>query len=110
VAGGAGLAALGVGAAFGIDYANANAKVKADCPGNVCDPHKYTLESAQALAGRWNRDLGLFIGCGAVGVIGVTAAIVGISRTPRRQESSNTAMVSPWLSPGLVGMAVQGKF
>lgn len=111
-AGGVGLAALGAGVAFAVDHASARRTMAADCPGDVCDSTRYSLETMQSLRGRWNRDLGLAVGLGAVGLVGVSVAAVGIARRPQenRQPTSPTAALTPWLSPNAGGAFISGAF
>ena len=82
VIGGAGLVAAGVGAGFFVDHLGARDRVAQDCPGNVCDPTKQDAASAQALRAQWNRDLGLAIGFGALGLAGIGVGIAGIALRP----------------------------
>jgi hypothetical protein len=96
VSGGVGLAALGASAAFAVDYANVRGLISRDCPDNLCDPQKYVADHLPDQRVRWNRDLGLFIGLGAVGVGTVTAAVIGIAR-PRR-DLPRPAALSPWVA------------
>ena len=112
-AGAAGLAAIGVGVGFAVDYASVRGTVGSDCPGDVCDPRVHTTESMGELRTRWNRDLGLFVGFGAAGVLAVGAAIVGITTASPRDEQragKPTVGVVPWISAGTTGAVVTGAF
>lgn len=111
-AGGVGVAALGAGVAFAVDHASARRTLAADCPGDVCDSARYSLETMQSLRGRWNRDLGLAVGLGAAGVVGVSIAAVGIARGSRenRLPPSSAAALTPWLSPNAGGAFISGDF
>jgi hypothetical protein len=96
VSGGVGLAALGASVAFVIDYASVRGTIARDCPNDLCDPQKYAADHLPDQLGRWNRDLGLFIGLGVLGAGAVTAAVVGVAR-PRRDPPRVTAF-SPWVA------------
>lgn len=110
VVGGVGLAALGAGIGFAVDYAKARSTVTSDCPGGVCDPRTYDLTRMQALRGRWNRDLGLFLGLGAVGLGGVGAGAAILVQSPRTERPAAPAAFAPWLAPGAAGGVWTGSF
>jgi hypothetical protein len=60
---------------------------------------------------RKNRDLPLFIGFGAAGLVALGAAVVGIVRTPSDQAApTTTAVATPWFAPGGGGAALSGRF
>ncbi|MFO0585922.1 MAG: hypothetical protein U0441_00210 [Polyangiaceae bacterium] len=82
VVGGAGLVAAGVAAGFFVDHLGARDRVAQDCPNDVCDPSKLDATSAQALRAQWNRDLGLAIGFGALGLAGIGVGVAGIALRP----------------------------
>lgn len=81
-AGGVGIVALGAGAGFLVDFLGVRDTLARDCPGNLCDPARQDAASAQSLRGQWNRDVGLAIGLGALGVAGLGVAIAGIVARP----------------------------
>jgi hypothetical protein len=107
--GAAGLAALGVGAAFMVDFLNVRKTVAADCPAGLCDPKRYDQADADALRARWNRDIGLAVGLGAVGLVGLGTGIGGLLTAKGTGASAGSA-VMPWISPGGAGATVQGVF
>lgn len=109
VAGGVGLAALGVGGYFAYDYISVRGDVEDACPDNVCTPGTYTPEEVEGLRSRWNRNFGLAIGLGAAGLAGVGVAVVGIVTAPRKTETAETGFV-PWASPSGFGATYRGAF
>jgi hypothetical protein len=90
ISGGIGLAALGASVGFAVDYANVRSAVTSACPGDVCQGH------LPEQLGHWNRDLGLFLGLGAVGVAAVATAVVGVVGKTRARDPSGR--LSPWLT------------
>jgi len=106
--GGVGILALGVGVAFAVDYASVRGTVAADCPSGICDLARYDDPAADALEARWNRDLGLAVGLGAVGLVGIGAAIYGIA-AGQPSEPEDTAL-APWFAPGAAGVTLGGAF
>lgn len=111
VAGGAGLVALGVGGYFAYDHIKVRGEVNDHCPDGACDAKAYSDDDVSALQARWNRDLGLAIGLGAVGLAGVGVAIVGFtSSSSKAKESDGAAMFLPWASPGGFGAGYRGVF
>jgi hypothetical protein len=106
LSGGIGLAALGASIGFAVDYANVRSTIARDCPGDVCDPQKYVADHLSDQPARWNRDLGLFIGLGALGVGTATAAVIGIAR-PRR-DTPRAISFSPWVAAHAAGLAFTG--
>jgi hypothetical protein len=114
VIGGLGFGALGAAAAFGIDGLLTNSDLDELCNGNLaqCEVPTQTQADAMGLANaQKNRDLGFFIGFAAVGVIGVTAGLVGMSNSSKTPAQTTTGLVVvPMAGPGLGGMAVGGRF
>lgn len=109
VAGGVGIAALGVGIGFAVDYAGVRSTIAEDCPEGVCSSAK--LAEANGALARWNRDLGLMVGMGATGVVGVVVGAVGISRRADGEASKpGRAVVAPWVGLRTVGAGIGGKF
>ncbi len=113
VSGGVGLVALGVGAYFVADYLSVKSLVSTDCPNNTCGSKIYASDNLPDQLTRWNRDLGAFVGLGAVGVVAVTVAIVGIARTPRARKAVDAHVVpsfAPFITPTAGGGAITGTF
>jgi hypothetical protein len=115
LAAGGGAVALGVSVGFMVDYAGARSTLSVDCPGGTCV--KYTVAQAEAASARVNRDVGLFVGLGAAGVVGVGAGLFGILTAkpqPQTQENQRAAEPSmaaaPWVSPYGGGAALSGSF
>ncbi|AKT38158.1 PEGA domain-containing protein [Chondromyces crocatus] len=116
LSGSVGLVALGVGVAFTIDHAATRATVAADCPMNSCLWPHYDDARAMNLERRWNRSLGLAIGCGVAGVLGVGTAIYGVASAgaggAQRTDDNARRRVSvvPWASQEGGGVSVGGRF
>jgi hypothetical protein len=110
VTGGAGLAALGGGVAFAVDYASLRSTLAKACPGMTCPPGTQTEATVQALRGRWNHDLGLALGLGGAGLAGVGAAIGGIVKAPGAARRVAQTVLAPWVAPGAAGAVVGGEF
>ena len=111
VVGAVGLGLAGAGAYFLGDDLSAIHALRTRCRdvagGTYCDPgYDYAHDNA-----RKDRDFGLAMGLGGVGVVAVGAAVVGLVRglTVRKTEPSPVAAV-PWLAPGVVGAGVSGVF
>lgn len=107
--GGVGLGLVGASLYFLADRQAAIADLKAHCRevtgGTYCAPdYDFAADNA-----RKNRDLGLFIGLGGVGLAAVTAAIVVIARSHKRGARRGTT-ATPWLTPSAGGLAVAGRF
>lgn len=112
-AGAVGIAALGAGAAFAVDYVAVRSKVADECPGHVCDPRLYSSDEAESLAARWNRDLGLSIGLGAAGLAGIGAAVIGVITAKKGDGSigTPTTTLGPWTTPKVGGgVVLRGSF
>ncbi|MFY0539335.1 hypothetical protein [Nannocystis pusilla] len=109
--GGVGLGLMGASVYFLVDNRAAVADLKAHCQdvpgGTYCDPgYDFAADNA-----RKNRDLGLFIGLGTVGLAAVTVAIVEIARSKAgKRRAARTATATPWLAPGAGGLGVVGRF
>ena len=105
--GGIGLAAAGGSVYFLVDYASVQRRVTDTCPNNLCSRVVHTEESVHALNTQWNRDVGLAIGLGAVGVAGISTALVGIASG---KSNSNRVGIVPFFAPTRSGMALHGTF
>jgi hypothetical protein len=82
VVGGVGAGLIVVGGAFGVDGLRASRTLQRDCgPELVCAADYDAMDS---LTGRKNRGLALAIGLGGAGLVGVSAALVGIATAPRK--------------------------
>ncbi|WP_156338644.1 hypothetical protein [Chondromyces crocatus] len=108
ISGGVGLAALGAGVGFTIDYANVRSQVDRDCPGGVCPAARYDVASVEALTARWDRDLGFMVGLGAVAALGIGAAIYEVASAGGAAPAD--VAVVPWVGPGVAGMSVGRAF
>jgi hypothetical protein len=104
---GVGLASLGTGIGFAVDFADAKNTTDADCPDNKC-LSTYTTDDIESLRGRWNRSLALTTVFGAAGVGCVVASLVGIISTKRSDEPK--VVITPQISLGAAGAVVAGSF
>ena len=110
VSAGIGLVGAGVSIGFFADYVGARQTLMKACPGNVCDPRDYDLESMTALRAHWNRDLGLGMGFGAMALSGLAVAIVGIAAAPVAAKSSVSVRVVPAAGSSSGGVVLTGAF
>lgn len=112
ISGGAGILLLTGAAAFRIDQAFVEGRQLGICKGDVeksC-PTKSVYDPT-ADNSRKNRDNGLFIGLGTVGVLGLGAAIVGfVMGPPAKKPAKKAAIVTPWIGPSVAGLGVGGRF
>lgn len=111
--GGAGIVALGTAAAFGIDGLITTHSLNNLCNGNLARctvPTQGQADAINALNGHKNRDLGLFIGFGAAGVVGVTAGLVGVLSSPKVKTKTGSLVLAPIAGPGVGGAALGGRF
>ena len=109
VVGGVGVAALGASVYFKIDQADAEDILTSECPNSVCPAYSsYDPTSDNA---RKNRSFALFVGLGAVGVVGIGAAIVGFVQAsgPEKPKQQST-MVVPYFGRGDGGVVIRGAF
>ena len=102
-----GLAALGGAAFFAYDYSKVRADVSDACPNNVCTRATVDEASLTDMQARWNRDVGLMVGLGAVGAAGV--GLFGYSFLTRPE---NGARVQTGITVGPDGASAtfQGAF
>lgn len=113
ISGGAGIIAIGAGVAFAVDYANVRSRVAGDCPDASCDWRRYTPADADQLEQRWDRSLGLAVGLGAVGLLGVGSAVIGVMTAPSappRDTPRRSVSWTPWLGVEAAGATVRGRF
>jgi serine/threonine-protein kinase len=110
VATGAGLAALGVAAGFGIDGLMAKNSIAARCHGLSPCPGLDQAD-ADSLNGRKDRGLAVFIGAGVAGAAGVAAGLAGLLGGPRAAaKDAGVIVVVPAIGPGLGGASIEGRF
>lgn len=110
ISAGAGIAFLAGAAAFRVDQAFVEGKQFGACDGDVKNkcPEGYDPGPDND---RKNRDNGLFVGLGTVGVIGLGAAVVGFVMTqPAKPAPKKAAVVVPWVGPTGFGLGVGGRF
>jgi len=111
IAGGAGLALVGVSAYFVHDTLAAIDTLHENCDvsynGTYCAPgYDYQADNA-----RKNFDLGLAMGLGGAGVLALGAAVYGIATAPRsRPTEPQGVAVTPWVAPGAAGALILGRF
>jgi hypothetical protein len=109
IAVGAGVASLGVAVGFGVDGLSAKSTIDSTCHGQSPCPG-LDPSQADALNGRKDRGLGVFIGAGAAGVAGITAGLVGLLGRRSRANATSALVVTPLLGPQLRGAALEGRF
>lgn len=110
ISAGGGIVLLAGAAAFRVDQAFVEGQQFGYCKGDVqttCPPRSEYDPAADN--DRKNRDSGLFIGFGTLGVLGIGAAVVGIvmgqsSKAPTKKVTT----VVPWIGPSSLG--VGGRF
>lgn len=103
VAGGLGIAALGVGTAFGFMAAGAKSDSEAHCEGNICDDEGIRIREEGIAAG--NLSTAFFIGGGAAAAAGVVLLLTAPSGGRAKAEVGVTSV-----SVGPLGAAVRGRF
>jgi hypothetical protein len=103
VAGGVGLAAIGVGSVFGVQAASAKSDSDAHCDGNVCDDEGFRLREDGIVSG--NVATALFIGGGAAVAGGVVLFLTAPSAKRAKTEAyAPSIVVSPF------GASVTGRW
>ncbi len=112
ISAGGGVALLAGAAAFRVDQAFVEGQQLGFCNGDVqtsCPPKtEYDPTDDNK---RKNRDSGLFIGLGTLGVLGLGAAVVGfVMGQPSKAPPKKAAVVVPWVGPSGVGLGVGGRF
>jgi hypothetical protein len=107
VSGSIGLAATGASIAFLLDYVSVQQTIIKTCPDNLCNRSIYTEETVQSLNTRWNRDVGLAVGLGTVGLAGMSAAIIGLVSS---RSNLNRVGVVPFVAPTISGIMLHGAF
>ncbi len=110
VAGGLGLGAVGGGIFFKLQQAEAEENLLANCGAAlVCDPakpYRPDEDNAQKTQGFY-----LFVGLTAAGVVGITAAVVGIvSGTSAKKPQAKSWVVTPVVGRGQGGLVLGGAF
>lgn len=112
VSAGAGIALLAGAAAFRVDQAFVEGRQAGICGDNVersCPP-KSVYDPTDDNA-RKNRDNGLFVGLGTLGVLGLGTAVVGfVMARPKKTLVKNATVVAPWIGPSGVSLGVGGRF
>lgn len=107
IVGGAGIAALGVGIGFAVDYGLVRAEVDDKCPDGRCNG--VDTAEAQGLLDRWDRDVaGLAVGAAVGGALLISGG-VGLALEPSADKPAKAAFF-PILSPQIVGVAAVGTF
>jgi hypothetical protein len=112
ISAGGGVALLAVAAAFRVDQAFVEGQQFGICKHDLqsaCPP-KSEYDPAEDNM-RKNRDSGLFVGLGTIGVLGLGAGIVGFVMGHNSQKPApKTAIVMPWVGPSGAGLGVGGRF
>jgi hypothetical protein len=110
VSGGVGVVALGVSAGFGASALGAQSKLATVC-GDIdrCPASKRSL--AGPLADQRTLDRNVFLGVGAVAVVGIALSIVGIATAPQKSGGPQASLqVAPYASPVGAGVTLQAGF
>ena len=113
ISAGAGVALLAGAAGFRIDQAFVEGRQAGYCHGHVdtsCPP-KSVYDPTEDNE-RKNRDNGLFVGLGLLGVAGLGAAVIGFVRGQPAKAPANaaTVVVMPGVGPSGVSLGVGGRF
>ncbi|MDI3287320.1 hypothetical protein [Polyangium sp. 15x6] len=111
IAGGAGLALVGVSAYFIYDDLAAIDALRENCDVSYNGTYCASGYDYQADNRRKNLDFGLALGLGSAGVLALGAAVYGIATAPRsRPTESQGVAVAPWVAPGAAGASIFGRF
>jgi hypothetical protein len=111
ISGGAGLVALGVSAGFGVSALDAQSKLVTACGGDPARCPVSTRFETVPLADQRTQGRNVSIGLGAVAVVGLGVAVVGIVTRPSRASTADTSFVlAPVSSPSGGGVEMQGRF
>jgi hypothetical protein len=111
VSGGAGVVALGVSAGFGASALSAHSKLVTACGGDPARCPKSTEGETRPLADQRTLDRNVFLGLAAAGVVGISAAMIGIATAPSKASTPRTSFLfAPYGSPSGGGLALQGQF
>lgn len=108
VAGGAGLALLGVAAGFGVDALSAQSDLSSQCSSDRTCPRGFDPSGDN---GRKDRGFAILLGAGGAGVAAIGIAIYGISSSAKREGSRARApslALAPWIGGGGYGLALGG--
>jgi hypothetical protein len=115
VVGGVGVVSLGFAAGFGVDGLSAAGSLKSLCQGGVLAG--CTVQSAaqqgqvEALNSRKDRDLGVFIGTGAVGAVAVTVAVATVLGGGKASATPTGSLTfAPVAGRGFLGAGLAGGF
>ena len=106
IAGIGGLAAIGGSVTFTVLHMNVRRAVADRCPDGTCD----TPGLAQEYRASWDRDLGLAIGFGALGALGLGAAVTGIVGAGGKTKAPEAVTLVPWATKSAGGATLVGRF
>jgi hypothetical protein len=110
--GAAGIVALGAGIGFAVDFAGTKRQLDENCPERTCKAG-FSPQYGEPLQRRWDRDIGLMVTFGGLGVLGIGAGIAGIvTAAPASQPSAGLApfVIAPWAGRRGGGAVVVGAF
>lgn len=111
IAGGAGLALVGVSAYFVYDDLAAIDVLHENCDVSYNGTYCASGYDYQADNRRKNLDFGLALGLGGAGLLAVGAAVYGIATAPRSGPAEPPRVaVTPWVAPGSAGASISGRF
>ena len=111
ISGGVGVVALGVSAGFGVSALNAQSELVIACGGDAARCPRSTEAVTMPLADQRTFGRDVFLGLGAVAVVGIGVAVVGIVRAPSKVSSPRAGLVlAPFGSASSGGLTMQGQF
>ena len=109
--GSAGVVALSLAAGFGAGALHAQRKLVTACGGNPALCPADTKAVTVPLADQRTRDRNIFLALGAVGLVGIGVAVVGVVTAPSKTSSPRASiLLAPFGSPSSGGVEMQGWF
>jgi hypothetical protein len=109
IAGGVGIAALGVGAYFGLRAASKHSLVTSECPGNVCPDETGKEDNDQSRTFARISDVAFPIGVVGVGV-GAYLLLTQPSAPPASDTVAGAPRLVPIVEPHFAGVGASGAF
>jgi hypothetical protein len=107
VTGGAGLAALGVGAAFGVMALSSYAKADDACPTHVDCPQQVAVRHDRAVTQAWVANIGMGAG---IASLAASSYLLFLAPSKAKTGSAEGAKAGVMLSPHLTGLVAYGRF
>jgi hypothetical protein len=103
--GGVGVILAGVSVAFLVDQQVVQASIDGNCPGGKSCQRGFDAADANT---RLYRDFGMFVGTGALGLLGISAAVVGLVTDSK--GTAPLAFPAPRVSGSAAGLEWNGRF